>query len=136
MERAEAAEGAAWLQWRKVARKKHKRKRQRRREQTRTVRKEKLGMKSLKKWLQASRRRQARMMMTRRLHKEQLGKVSSKIGIARKSKTKKRRKRMTGERKTRWKCNGMRMRSWKRFWNEEGWKEALCRWKSCKRYQS
>ena len=32
MERAEAAEGVAWLQWRKVARKEHKRERQRRRE--------------------------------------------------------------------------------------------------------
>ena len=31
MERAGAAEGAAWLEWRKVARRKHKRKRQRRR---------------------------------------------------------------------------------------------------------
>ena len=31
MERAEVAEGAAWLQWRKVARKEHKRGRQRRR---------------------------------------------------------------------------------------------------------
>ena len=30
MERAEATEGASWLQWRKVARKKHKTKRQRR----------------------------------------------------------------------------------------------------------
>ena len=30
MERAEAAEGAAWLQWRKVARKEYKRERQRR----------------------------------------------------------------------------------------------------------
>ena len=28
MERAEDAEGAAWLQWRKVARKEHKRERQ------------------------------------------------------------------------------------------------------------
>ena len=28
MERAEAAEGAAWFKWRKVARKKHKRKSQ------------------------------------------------------------------------------------------------------------
>ena len=31
MERAEAAEGATWLQWKKVARKKHKRIMQRRR---------------------------------------------------------------------------------------------------------
>ena len=43
---------------------------------------------------------------------------------------------MTGTRKTRWEGNGMSMRSWRRCWNEEGWKEALCRWKSCKRYQS
>ena len=68
----------------------------------------------------------------RRLHKEQLGKVSSKIAIARKSKTKKREKRMIGKRKTRWKCIGMRMRIWRRFGNE-GKKEALCRWKSCKK---
>ena len=65
------------------------------------------------------------------MEKEELGMKSlkwlSKIGTARKSKTKRRRK--TGKRKTRWKGNGMRMRSWRRFWNEEGWKEALCRQK-------
>ena len=33
----------------------------------------------------------------------------------------KRRKKMTVERKTRWKYNEWRMRSWKGSWNEEGW---------------
>ena len=58
------------------------------------------------------------------------------LGTVLKSETKKRRKRKTGKRKTRWTCNGVRMRSWRRSWNEEGWKEALCRRKSHKRYQS
>ena len=44
-----AAESAALLQWRKVARKKHKRKRKRRREGRRGQWREELGMKSLKK---------------------------------------------------------------------------------------
>ena len=57
-------------------------------------------------------------------HKEQLGTGSSKIGTVRKSKTEKRRKRRTGKRKTRWEGNGLRMRSWRRVWNEEGGKEA------------
>ena len=48
-------------------------------------------------------------MMPRRMRKEQLGKVSSTIGTARKSKTKKRRKRKTGEMK-----NQMKVQ-----WNEE-----------------
>ena len=47
-------------------------------------------------------------------------------------KTKKRRKRKTGKRRTRWKCNVLRMRSWRRVWNEEGWKEVPCRRKSSK----
>ena len=56
---------------------------------------------------------------------------SSEIGTARKSKTRKRRKRRTGRRRTRWKCNGLRTRSWRRSWNEEGGKEVPCRRKSC-----
>ena len=67
--------------------------------------KEEPVMKSLKKWLRVLSRTQARMMMPRRPHKEKLGKVSSKIGTVRKSKTKKRRERKIGKRKTRWKCN-------------------------------
>ena len=38
-------------------------------------------------------------------------------------------KRMTGQRKTRRKYNGIRMRSLRRLWNNEGWKEAPCSWK-------
>ena len=60
------------------------------------------------------------MMMPRRLRTEQLGKASSKIETDRKLETKKRRKRKTGKRKTRWKCNGLRMRSWRKVWNEDG----------------
>ena len=56
-------------------------------------------MKLLMKRLRASRRRQARMRMPRRLRNEQLDKASSKIGVARKSRMKKRRKRLIGERK-------------------------------------
>ena len=75
------------------------------------------------------------MMMPRRMRKEQLRKVSSKIGTARKSNTKKREKRKTGEMKTRRKHGGM-SRSWRRSWNEEGWKAAPCSWKSLKMYQN
>ena len=50
-----------------------RRKAEERREETRTVEKEESGVKSLKKWLQASRRRQACMMVSREPHK--VGKV-------------------------------------------------------------
>ena len=55
MERAEGAEGAAWLQWRKVARKEHKR--EKGREEGR------VDEDGSKKWLQASRRRCVCMMV-------------------------------------------------------------------------
>ena len=64
---------------------------------------------------------QERMKTPSRLYTEQSGKVSSKIGVARKSETRKRR---TGKRRTRWKCSGLRMRSWRRFGGEEGEKEV------------
>ena len=67
------------------------------------------------------------MMTPRRLHKEQRGKVPSKIGTARKLKTKRRGGR---ERLAKGKPHGSAMggmRSWRKVWNEEGWKEALCR---------
>ena len=70
--------------------------------------------------------------MSSQLHKKQLGKVSSKARD-RKLKTKKRTKKKIGKRRTRWKCNGRKTRSWRRSWNEEGGKEALCRRKSCKK---
>ena len=75
------------------------------------------------KWL--SKARHACMKMSSRPNKEQPGKVSSKAGIARKSKTKKRRKRRPGKRRTRWTCNGLKMRSWRRFWNEESERKFL-----------
>ena len=52
--------------------------------------------------------------MPSRPHKEQLGKGSSKIGTPQKSKTKKMRK--VGKEGT----SGMRSKSWRRSWNEEG----------------
>ena len=64
----------------------------------------------------ASSGRQACTKMPNRQRKGQSGNVSSKVGTARKSKTKKRRQRRTGKRSTRWKCSGLRMRSWRRFW--------------------
>ena len=50
------------------------------------------------------------------------------------NKIKRRRKMKTGKKGTRWKCNGLRMKSWKRSWNEEERKKASCRQKSCKKY--
>ena len=65
MERAEAAEGAAWFQWRKVAMKEHKnRKAEKKQRWTRTAKMEGSGVKS-SEWLQASRRRQVCMMVKR-----------------------------------------------------------------------
>ena len=55
--------------------------------------------------------------------REQWGKVSCEAGIALKSKMKKRRK--AGEKGTRWQHGGMKSKSWRRSWNEEGWKETL-----------
>ena len=54
--------------------------------------------------------------------------------IFRFSKMKQRRKMMTGKRKTRWKWSGMRITSWRRSWDEEEWKEAPSRCKSCKKH--
>ena len=71
-----------------------------------------------------------------RTHKEQLGKVSSRTGIARTLSTERRRRLWTGRKKVGWKNKGMRMKSWRRFWNEEEWMEVPCRQKSCKRYLS
>ena len=34
-----------------------------------------------------------------------------------------------------WQHSGMKRKSWRRFWNDEGWKEAPCSW-LCKMYQS
>ena len=31
---------------------------------------------------------------------------------------------------------GMRSKDWRRSWNEGGWKEAPCSWRSCERYRS
>ena len=70
VERAAAAEGAAWVRWRMVARKKQKRKRQRRRGDRRGQGGKKNGMKSRKKRLQASRRIQTHLMAPRRPHKD------------------------------------------------------------------
>ena len=83
----------------------------------------KIGAKSPKKWLRASRRRRVRKKVPSRLHKEQSGKRLSKIGTARKSETRKRRK--TGKRRTRWLYSAMRSKSWRRCWDEDGWKETL-----------
>ena len=49
-----------------------------------------------------SRKGQGRRQMPSQPHKEQLGKVSSKAGLARKLKTKKRTKKKSGKRMTRW----------------------------------
>ena len=48
------------------------------------------------------------------LRKEKPGRVSGTVGTARKSRTKKRMKWKTVKGRTRWKCNGLRMRSWRR----------------------
>ena len=37
---------------------------------------------------------------------------------------------MIGTKETRWKCNGMRMKNWRRFWNEEEWMEVPSRQKT------
>ena len=66
---------------------------------------EKKSKKLLKKWLQVSGRRQACTKKPNRPRKGQSGKVSSKVGVNRKSKTKKRRKRKIGRSRTRWRCN-------------------------------
>ena len=89
----------------------------------RTVEKEELGAKSPKKWLRASRERRVRKMMATQSLKEELGKGSCEIGTAHKSKMKKRRR--VGK-KGRWQHSGMKSKNWRRPWNEEGWKEALC----------
>ena len=73
-------------------------------------------------------------MLPRRPHKEQFGKGSCKIGTAHKSKAKKRSK--AGKKGIRRQHSGMKSKSWRRSWNEEGWKEAPCSWRLCERYLS
>ena len=41
-----------------------------------------------------------------------------------------------GEKGSRWRHSGMKSKNWRRFWNEGGWKEAPCSWRSCKMYLS
>ena len=74
--------------------------------------KEESGVKSLKKWLQASTRRQACMIVSRRPYKDQLGKVSCEAGSVHKSKKKKKR-RKAGEKETRWQHSGMENKNWR-----------------------
>ena len=95
-----------------------KRKAEKKGRQTRTVEKEESGVKSLKKWLQASRIIQACMMVLRDPYKDKLGKVSCEAEIVHKSKMKKRTK--AGEKGIRWQHNGMKSKNWRRSWNEEG----------------
>ena len=73
--------------------------------------KEKSGMKSIKKWFEDAN-------------------STAKRTVGQSVKQKKR----TGKRRTRRKCNGPRMREWRRFWNEGEWEEVPCSWKLCKRY--
>ena len=84
---------------------------------------EESGVKSLKKWLQASRGRQACTMVSRRPYKDQLGKVSREVGIVHKSKMKERRK--AGEKGIRWHHSGMKSKNGRTSWNEEGWKRSF-----------
>ena len=41
-----------------------------------------------------------------------------------------------GMKEIRWRSNKMRMRSWRRFWNEDKWMDVPCKRKKCKRYRS
>ena len=63
MERREAAKGAAWLQWRKMPGRSTKEEGKEGEGKRGRREKEELGVKSLKKWLQASRRRYVCMMV-------------------------------------------------------------------------
>ena len=72
--------------------------------------------------------------MPSRPHKEQLGKVSSKISDC--SQIENGEEEETDKKESRWKCNGLRMKSCKRSLNEKELKEVLFRRKPCKRYFS
>ena len=111
MECAEDAQGAAWLVEAGCQEATQKKETEKKRRKRRTVERDTPGMKLLKKWLRASRRRQARKIENEEEEEDEDWKKG-----------------------TRWKCNGMRMKTWKRFWNEEERKEVPCRQKSCKRY--
>ena len=121
-------QGASWLTVEAGCQEEsQKKKAEKKRRKRRTVGRDKLGMKSLRKLLRASRRRQARMKMPRRPHKkEQLGKVSSNMGIARKL-------RNVGEEEDEvWQGWEQMEVQWdeERVGNEEEWKKVPCRQKS------
>ena len=40
--------------------------------------------------------------------------------------TKMKKRSKAGEKGTRWQHSGMKSNNWRRFWNEEGWKDAPC----------
>ena len=97
------------------------------------VKREKSRRKSLKKWLKVSRRRQGRTTRPRRLHNDQLGEVPCEVGIAH---IKMKKRRLVGEKRTKWQHSGFKGKNWKIFWNEEGWKDAPGSWRSCRRHRS
>ena len=91
MERAEAAEGAAWLQWRKVARKEHKRERQSRRRSKRGRRRNK-DQGQIVQEVVAGVKEKVCVHYGEKDVKDQLSKVSCKAGIAHRLNVKKRRR--------------------------------------------
>ena len=73
-------------------------------------------------------------MVIRMTEKDELSKVSCEAGAAHRLKMKKKRK--VGKDGTKWKHSGMKRNNWRRSWNKDGWKEALCSWRLCERYLS
>ena len=63
-----------------------------------------------------------------------MSKVSGEAGAVHRLKMKK--KRNAGEKGIRWQHSGMKSKRWRISWNEQGWKEAPCSWRSCKLYLS
>ena len=120
MERAGAAEGAAWSQRRKVATKEKGREKgmvdedgEERRFRGQSVQEVVAGIKE-----KESVHDGAKDVVQR-----PVGKVSCEDGIARRLKMKKTRK--AGEKETKWQHSGKKSNIWRRSWNEEGLKEKL-----------
>ena len=97
----------------------------------RAAKKEGSRAKSSRKWLAGS---QERVCMhdgdKKMMYRGQLSKVSCDAGTGHRLKMKKRRR--AGEKGLRWQHRGMKSKNWRRFWNEEGWKEAPCSLRLCK----
>ena len=126
MERAEAAEGAAWLQWRKVARKEHRRERQDGEDKGSGVKIVQEVVAGIKE--KASVHDGEKDEVKRPVEQSFMRSWDcSQIENEEEAESLRERDQMAAQ----W---DEEQKNWRRSWSKEGWKEAPCSWRSCERY--